>query len=302
MDITAGFVDKGGLALAGQTIRASSRRVRSIVAGVGALALPLVCSGQAVAGALSSPGCLDGGDAAQVASIGPGLDVVLADGRDVMLPGIDPAREDRDAVLAADARSSLTQWLAGRAVAVHPLATAPDRWGRTAALVFATGKDTGAAASAGPGRVSIAEAMIEAGFARARPDPRIASCWTTFLAAESSARAAGAGLWAQPSYAVIPAGARDRLRASLGGMAIVEGRVARVGEGRTRIYLSLGNGGRSAFAIAVERRVAERLKATGVDPAAWTGRHLRVRGYLDDRFGMQVELTSMDQIEFTEPR
>ena len=271
------------------------------MAGVSAFAWALVYSGQALAGALSSPGCLDSGDAAQVASIGPGFDIVLADGRDVLLPGIDPAREDRDPAVAAEARASLTRWLAGRAVAVHPLGTAPDRWGRTVALVFAAGEETPApAVSAAQGRVSVAEAMIEAGFARARPDPRIASCWTTFLAIESSARSARAGVWAQPSDAVIPAEARDRLRASLGSMAIVEGRIVRVGQGRTRLYLSFGDG--SAFAIAVERRVAERLKAAGFDPAAWTGRRLRVRGYLDDRFGMQVELTSMDQIEFTEAR
>lgn len=302
MDTTAEHADKGVLGSAAETLRRPRTCVRGMPAGMIALASMLVFFGQADAGALSSPGCLDGGDAAQVTAVGRRFDIVLADGRDVLLPGIDPARDDREAALAATARLSLGRWLAGRTVTMRPLETAPDRWGRTVALVFAAGETVPAAATAvDGGRVSVAEAMIEAGFARARPDPRIAPCWPTFLAIEAGARAAGAGLWRGPAGGVIPADAEDRLRASLGGMAIVEGRVGRVGEGRTRMYVSFGDGGRSGFAIAVDRRFAERLKAMGSDPAAWVGRTMRVRGYLDDRFGMQVELTSMDQIEFTDP-
>ena len=192
------------------------------------------------------------------------------------------------------------RWLKDRSVEVRPLAPEPDRWGRVPALIFAG--QPGPDGSAGTGAtVSVTEALIDAGLARARPDLRIAPCWSAFLALERGARDAELGLWREPRYAVIRAEDRARLLAETGRMAIVEGRVVRIVEGRARTYLSFGTQGRTDFAVAVAKPVMARLRATGVDPGGWQGRQLRVRGLLDDRFGLQIELTSADQIEFTGP-
>ena len=258
-----------------------------------AVAIWFAAHAGALGGALPSPGCLDGGDPARIGSIGPELDIVLVDARDIILPGIEPVRPSSDAEAKA-AQQALSRWLVGQTVNVRTLAAEPDRWGRTVALAFAdqTTPATGA-------RVSVAEAILDAGFARARPDPRLGDCWRVFVDDEARARAAGLGLWTQSRYAVIAADDRARLLTGTGSMVIVEGRIARIGEGRTRTYLSFGDS-RNDFAITVERRMVARLRAAGLDPVTWRGRQVRVRGFLDDRFGLQIDLTSVDQIEFTD--
>lgn len=255
----------------------------------------------AAAGSLAVPGCLDGGEPATVAEVDPDLGLRLGDGRVVGLPGIDAPR-GVDGPVDGAARAMLTQWLLGRSVTVRTLAAEPDRWGRTVALVFAGGA-TGAPSDEGAvGRVSVVEALLEAGLARARPDPRTATCWPAYLDLERSARTAGLGLWKDPRYAVIAAVDRSRLLASTGTLAIVEGRIVRIVEGRARTYLSFGSNGRADFAISIDRGGAASFRKAGVDFGAWRGRLVRVRGFLDDRFGLQIELTSTDQIEFTDLR
>lgn len=266
---------------------------RWLPAAVAALTAIGSANAPAVAGALSVPGCLDGGDPSQVTAVGSELDPVLADGRHILLPGIDPAP-------SGDRVAAISRWLAGRSVLVRSLSAEPDRWNCTPALIFAAGPEL-PSGDIGPGqRISVIEALLDAGLARARPDARVSACWPTLLALERHAREAGIGLWKQPRFAVIPADDRGRLVAETGRMAIVEGRIAGVTERRTRTYLNFGATGRGGFTVSVERRVAAKLKAAGTDVASWRGRQVRVRGFLDDRFGLQIELTTTDQIEFTE--
>lgn len=84
-------------------------------------------------------------------------------------------------------------------------------------------------------------------------------------------------------------------------MAIVKGQIVRIVEGRARTYLAFGHAGREDFALSVPKAVATKWRAAGVDPASWRNCDLQARGFLDDRFGLQIELTSTDQIEFTSP-
>ena len=248
------------------------------------------------AAALSSPGCLAGGEPARVVAVTEELELELADGRRVRLPGIDAVSAGHGASQAATAaREALTRWLQDREVLVEASAVEPDRWGRTLALVFAPGPaDAGA-------RVSVAEALLDAGWARAAPDTRVQPCWPTFLALETDARQAGLGLWREADYAVLSPEDRAGLTRSAGGMAIVEGRVARVFAGRARTYVGFDAGGRGGFTLTIERRFAARLRETGTDPSLWNGRRVRVRGFFDDRFGPEIELTSLAQLEFIDP-
>ena len=273
-----------------------TRVLCGLLAGLGAV---LSCA-ETQAGPLASPGCLDGGEPARVAAVEPTLDLRLSDGRVVRLPGIDAPRVAEGSTADAS-RAVLTRWLTDRPVTVRTLAAEPDRWNRTVALVFAA-PVADPAEESGAGRVSVVEALIEAGLTRARTDPRTAACWRTYQALEQQARAAGLGLWQDGRYAVIAADDRARLLASTGTMAIVEGRIVRIVEGRARTYLSFGTDGKADFAISLDRAAAARFRADNVDVRAWRGRPLRVRGFLDDRFGLQIELTSIDQIEFTDLR
>lgn len=268
-----------------------NRLLRAVAIIWTALASPLAA---ADTGSAPAAGCLDGGVPGQVASVEPDLDLKLTDGREVQLAGIDPWRppENPDAVAT---RRTLASWLVGRTVLVRPLAAEADCWGRLPALVLTDGAPNGTGTA--DQRVPLAETVLDAGLARARPDPRLSGCW----AHEAAARTRRLGLWAQARYAMIAADDRARLLAGIGSMAIVKGRIVRIVEGRARTYLAFGHAGREDFALSVPKAVATKWRAAGVDPASWRNRDLQARGFLDDRFGLQIELTSTDQIEFTSP-
>jgi endonuclease YncB( thermonuclease family) len=60
----------------------------------------------------------------------------------------------------------------------------------------------------GGGEIGVAEAILDAGLARYRPDAAAHPCRDLLLAAEAEARAGKTGLWADPFYEVLAAGDR----------------------------------------------------------------------------------------------
>jgi hypothetical protein len=55
----------------------------------------------------------------------------------------------------------------------------------------------------GGGEIGVAEAILDAGLARYRPDAAAHPCRDLLLAAEAEARAGKTGLWADPFYEVL---------------------------------------------------------------------------------------------------
>lgn len=263
-----------------------------------AFAMALLAAPQAVAAARAAAAlpCAPGQETATVRAVTPDLGLVLADGRTLRLAGIDPVRDTASRpAQAAEAAARLQGWLAGRTVGVRLLAAQPDRWGRLPALVFASPDG----AEGGAGR-PVALALVDAGFARGRPEAVAAACWPALLAAEAGARQAGLGLWGDPYYAVRRAGDAQAFSDDAGGMVVAEGRVAHVGQTRTRVYLDLGP--RGGLSLRLDRRDLFILDQLGPSQSAWVGRPVRVRGYVDDRNGPQIDLVEGGQIEvLTEP-
>jgi endonuclease YncB( thermonuclease family) len=230
---------------------------------------------------------------ASVANVDPSLDIALADGRILTLAGLDPPRDTPDhRRLAPEARDKLARWLEGREVAVRALIEKPNRFGRIPARLFAAPPDSSAGAEIG-----IAEAILDAGLARYRPDAAAHPCRESLLAAESEARATKIGLWADPSYAVLPAGDRAAFANLRSGMVLVEGVATSLGETASRFYLNFGPRRGSDFAITLPKRGANALEKAGIKVQDLVGRRLRVRGLLDATFGPQMELTDPDQLE-----
>lgn len=239
------------------------------------------------AAALESPGCLAGSAPAVVTEVDAALDLHLADGRVVHLPGI--AVPDR----AEAARSDLAAWLTRAAVRVAPLRGEPDRWGRVVALAFA-------ALPGEEGRsVSVTEALLDAGRVLARPEPALEPCWETMLRLERGAEAARHGLWS--TAPTLQPGDAAGLQAQAGHFALVEGRIAAVHEGRARTYLRFADDRGTRMAASLGPALLRRLAKAGTTPRDWTGRRLRVRGLLDDRWGWQIEVTVPQQLEFDPP-
>jgi endonuclease YncB( thermonuclease family) len=237
---------------------------------------------------------------ATIATIEVNLDIALADGRTLSLAGLDPPRDTPDRPrLAADARDKLAQWLDGREVAVRVLAEKPNRFGRLPARLFAAPASGPIAAPAG-GEIGVAEAILDAGLARYRPEAAAHPCREALLAAEAEARSAKIGLWTDPYYAVLPAAERDAFAKAPSGMVLVEGTVASLGETAARFYLNFGPRRGSDFAITLPKRDANALEKAGLKVHDLVGKRLRVRGLLDATFGPQMELSDPDGLELVD--
>ncbi len=261
------------------------------------LAAGCILAASAQAGATAPKPCPNEGVPARVTAVLDGLDLTLDDGRMLRLAGIDPARATQSRpTLGEDARASLARWLVGRSIQVQILATAPDRWNRLPALAFASATASSPASDA---PWSVAQALLDAGWARAKPDAEIHSCFAAFLASEAKARAAGLGLWADPYYAIVDADDRNGLAERTGAMTIVEGRFHLHGTPR-RTVVTLGRGPWGLVA-RIATRGSKAPRKGGTDLQGLAGAQVRVRGFLDDRFGLRIDLASGDQIETLEP-
>lgn len=236
--------------------------------------------------------CSASGEHARVAAIVDDLDVALEDGRTLRLAGLDPARATpSDPTLGERMRKTLAERLVGRDVTVTVLSAGPDRWERYPALAALPR----ASASPDPDAASLNETLLGEGVARVRPEAVARACLSRFLAGEAAARTAGLGLWSDPYYAVLKADDRKGLAERSGAMALVEGRA---GLRRTRGWVDLDLGhGRSGLAATFSGRDLKRLAQAGIDLKALVGATLRIRGFLDDRFGPRIEVKDAGQIE-----
>jgi hypothetical protein len=78
---------------------------------------------------------------------------------------------------------------------------------------------------------------------------------------------------------------------------LVEGRVAAVGEGGSRIYLNFGTDWHSDFTVEIERKDARAFVAAGLDRHALAGKPVRVRGWIEWRNGPMIQASHPEQIE-----
>ena len=229
------------------------------------------------------------GERASVSSITERGEIVLADGRVARLAGLDipdPSRGDPES--AANARAWLSSRLVGHEADLRVLAARTDRWGRLLADIFVTSQN-----ALSPASISLG--LLSAGFARVRPEIEAKNCLAERLAAEDSARADGLGLWTDPYYGVVEATDLDDLRQRDGQFAIVEGVVLRVGAGRDRTWLDFGR--RGSFTAVVATRQAKAFERAGLILSALAGVKIRVRGAMDNRFGLRMTISGPEQIE-----
>jgi hypothetical protein len=167
------------------------------------------------------------------------------------------------------------------------LGAAADRWGRLLADIAVTGPDSP------PGPVSLA--LLSAGLARVRPEAEARDCLAERLAAEDAARTNGLGLWTDSYYGVVEATDLDDLGQRDGQFAIVEGVVLRVGQGRDRTWLDFGR--RGGFSAVIAARQTKAFERAGLVLTALAGARIRVRGAMDNRFGLRMPIAGPEQIE-----
>ena len=217
-------------------------------------------------------------------------EILLADGRRARLAGLDLPDPGRgDPALAAEAREWLASRLGGREIGLSVLAAKTDRWGRLLADLFAGRRRR---------RLSVDRllALLSAGLARVRPEVEARDCLAERLSPpRPPTRRGGLGVWTDPYYGVVEATDLEELRARDGQFAIVEGVVLRVGQGRNRTYLDFGR--RDGLTVVAMARQAKAFERAGTDLAALAGARIRVRGAMDNRFGLRMAISGPEAIE-----
>jgi hypothetical protein len=232
----------------------------------------------ATAWASGASACGNPAGEARIVEVTERLEFRLSDGRLLRLAGLEaPAPE-----LALDRVAA--EW-ADRPLQLSLLASRPDRWGRWLADLAAPNGD------------SLSDDLIRAGSLRIRPEQETLNCEEPRLAAEQDARRRKIGLWNEP-HAILAANDLTALADAESRLAVVEGEVLRVGEGRSRVYLDFG--GREGFTVVVPRKSETVLQRRGIDLRSLAGHFVLVRGYLENRFAPRIELADPLMIERTE--
>ena len=145
-------------------------------------------------------------------------------------------------------------------------------------------------------RLWIQQELLRQGFARVYTFPDNRQLGPELFAAERAARAAKRGIWADAFYAV-----RDtdpaKLSKDSGTFQIVEGRVISAAKVQARVYLNFGDDYRSDFTASIAPEAVPLFSKAKIDPLAWKGKVIRVRGYLRSFNGPVIDVTHPEQIE-----
>jgi hypothetical protein len=87
------------------------------------------------------------------------------------------------------------------------------------------------------------------------------------------------------------------METELGRFVLVEGKVVSVRQSGGTIYVNFGRRFTRDFAVMIPRRLQVGFRAAARDPQNFTGRALRVRGWLERRAGPVIEALAPEQIE-----
>jgi hypothetical protein len=147
----------------------------------------------------------------------------------------------------------------------------PDRWSRLPAIVFALPE--------GGEPVWLQEHLAATGRALVRHEPALGACWPLLLEAEARARTL-------PPTTAEP-----------GRFMRAEGRVSRVGEGRSARFITIFDSDGQRLTGMVQKRHLARITRGGVDVSALTGHIVRLRGVRSLRNSRVIALTRAEQIE-----
>lgn len=206
-------------------------------------------------------------------------------GERVRLIGLGVAPAAAQGVGHAFHLSALKQLVLGKKVQLRFNGPQQDRHGRTLAHVVVLGGAT---------QVWLQAAMVAEGAALVDSWEAHATCTSTLLDLEKQARVEQKGLWANPLNA--PVNAQDAEDAT-GRFAIVEGTVLAAAKVRGQIYLNFGDDWRTDFTIRLAPKTARRFLKENVDPLAFEGEVVRVRGFISWRGGPEILVTHPEQIE-----
>jgi endonuclease YncB( thermonuclease family) len=206
----------------------------------------------------------------------------LEDGREVRLAGIEPAFPEKS---SAERVRTLAALLAGRTVRLHGDNDTPDRYGRQNVFVWRL-----------PDETLVQRELLAQGEALVSPTVSDKECASALLAAEAAARDGKRGIWADPTAIKNTESSGDIL-AGIGRFTLVEGKVLSVRQAGATTYLNFGRNWTRDFAVTIPKRALANLAATGLVPKSLENKRIRVRGFVEARTGLRIEVLQAGQIE-----
>ncbi len=204
----------------------------------------------------------------------------LQDGREVRLAGIEPIVTEK-----AGRTAALAAIVAGRDVTLRAADDTPDRYGRQPAMVFLH-----------DGEIPVQSLLLAQGEALVSGTVTDRECAAVLSSAETAARQAKRGTWADPA-AIKNAESSGDILAGIGRFMLVEGKVLSVRQAGVTTYLNFGRNWTRDFAVTISRRMIPAFEAAGMPLKSLENRRIRVRGWVESRSGPRIEALRAGQIE-----
>jgi endonuclease YncB( thermonuclease family) len=204
----------------------------------------------------------------------------LDDGREIRLAGIEPIATGN-----ADRSSALAALIAGQQVKLSAQDDAPNRYGRQTAFAYLASSE-----------ISVQAQLLTQGEALVSTDMTDKDCASALMAAETEARQAKRGTWADPS-AIKNAESPGDILAGIGRFTLVEGKVLSVRQAGATTYLNFGRNWTRDFAVTISRRMVAGFEASGIALKSLENRRIRVRGWVEVRGGPRIDVLRVGQIE-----
>lgn len=218
--------------------------------------------------------------------------LVLHDGHKLQLESVllPAGRADHAPdVFHGQAVAALDSLAIGHEIVAAARSPLKDRYGRIEAQIFQPN-------NAESGWLQVA--LVERGLGRVFITPDRPECASALFAAERSAREHHVGIWAAPEYAVrTPDSLSPRDR---GTFQIVEGKVVHAAVKGGRGYLDFGDDWKSDFTATIAPDCMKMFRALGIDPRGYEGHTIRVRGWVDEYHGPEIEIAAPQDVEFAE--
>jgi len=225
-----------------------------------------------------------------VVSVVDGDTVVLDDGREVRLTGIQAPKlplgrpNFRTWPLAMEAKRAMENLAVAQMFDLRVDGNDRDRYRRVLAHLV------------GPDDAWLQGRLVEMGLARVYTFSDNRRLAQALLRLEQKARQARKGIWALPYYA-IRSSDPGRLSEDFGTFQVVEAKVLNVAKVRNRTYLNFGDDYRTDFTLSVDRSARPLFDEASLDLASLEGRRIRVRGWIKDFNGPLIDITHPEQIE-----
>lgn len=234
---------------------------------------------------------LESGGTATVAKIVDGDTVVLDDGREVRLVGIQAPKLPlgrkgfKKWPLADTAAKALEELVLGRVVELRFGGRRIDRYRRLLAHLFVDGETW------------VQGALLATGMARVYTFPDNRKLAAEMYEREKAARRKRRGIWSNGFYKLRGV---DGISRDVGSFQVIEGIVLKTARVRSRIYLNFGPDWRTDFTIVIPTKNVGVFQSVGMEPLEMEGRRVRARGWIRKWNGPMIDATHPEQIEIIE--